>query len=81
MENICCRDGRPLDVPHREGESREFDLHGQRWLIKRLGNDCWTLYNVRAEIPRCRFGNKSEITQDLQAVIETGKLPGKPGRP
>ena len=68
-------------LPKREGQEITFDAHGQQWRIKRLGRDTWTLYNVRATAPRCRFGNREEIANDLATVVQTGILPGKAGRP
>jgi hypothetical protein len=68
-------------IPKREGKETTFTVHGQLWKLKCLGRDTWTLYNVRAAVPRCRFGNLPEITADLKAVLEIGVLPGKAGRP
>jgi hypothetical protein len=73
--------------PRYEGHEVEFNathhLTGEviRFRLKCLGRSTWTLYTVNAATPRCRFGDMAEIKADLEQVLATGVLPGKPGRP
>ena len=67
------------DIPRRIRQPAHFDAHGTTFRVEqyRLGEYVMTAIGCT----RARFGNREQITQDIDHATLTGKLPGKAGAP
>jgi hypothetical protein len=61
-------------VPRKLGEETTFIAYSIRFHLKKLASDTWCL-SCPLHSPRCRFGNRAEIIEDVGKVLETGALP------
>ena len=63
-----------VKMPAKIGEEITFQAYGKRWHCKRVRRDCYWL-SAPLSSPRCRFGTREEIAEDIGNVLETGSLP------
>ncbi len=69
-------------IPRKVGTSNSFVAHGKTFYAKRLSNSKDGYYlDSPLTTPRCRWGTRKEIAEDIASIFETGVLPGKAGHP
>lgn len=61
-------------MPRKVGEEITFEAYSKRWHCKRISKTTWNLW-APLHSPRMRFGNASQIAEDIGHVLETGALP------
>ncbi len=64
-------------LPMTIGESNLHPVHGTIFRLKRLSVACWYLENTATG--RARFGERSQIEEDILYLEESGALPRSKG--
>lgn len=61
-------------MPRRVGDEITFEAYSKRWHCKRINRNTWNLW-APLHSQRMRFGNSSQIAEDIGHVLETGAMP------
>ncbi len=62
-----------VNIDMRIGDVVTFTAHGYRFEVRKLKRDEFALFKDGVE--RCRFGNRQQITEDIEYAIGFGCLP------
>lgn len=65
-------------MPAKIGDTVSFDSYGRTFTVRRINRDTWNLSASDIK-ERSRFGNFSEISQDVDYAEQFGVLPRPSG--